>query len=78
MERVTMVEFRRHASDILRKTMRGQRIILTYRGKPVVRLEPIGVDESIQEDDPIYGLAAHAEANGESLTNDQIDGIVYG
>jgi prevent-host-death family protein len=77
MERITMVEFRRNASSALRKVMQGQSILLTYRGKPVVRLEPVATDQ-VREDDPIYGLAARAEPGGESMTNEQIDEAVYG
>ena len=65
-------------SLVVRRAMRGQRVVLTYRGKPVVRLEPVAEVGEIREDDPIYGLAAHAEAGGGSLTNEQIDEIVYG
>ena len=78
MLQVTMVDFRRRANEILKRAMRGQRVVLTYRGRPVVRLEPVEPAGMIREDDPIYGLAAHAEAGGGSLTNDQIDEIVYG
>ena len=41
MERVSMLEFRRHAASILRKARQGRSFTLTYRGKPVLRLEPI-------------------------------------
>ena len=54
-------------------------MILTYRGKPVLRLEPIEANE-VSEDDPIYHLdkLVPADARGESLTNEEIDRIVYG
>jgi prevent-host-death family protein len=78
MERVSMLEFRRHAASILRKARQGKRFILTYRGKPVLRLEPVRTSVEVSEDDPIYQLSRIAEAGGERLTNEQIDTIVYG
>jgi prevent-host-death family protein len=78
MERITMLEFRRHAASILRKAQQGKRFILTYRGKPVLRLEPVRAAGEISEDDPIYRLGRMADAGGEKLTNEQIDAIVYG
>jgi antitoxin (DNA-binding transcriptional repressor) of toxin-antitoxin stability system len=45
METVSMVEFRRHADAIIRKVGRGNTLILTRRGKPVMSLEPIDRSE---------------------------------
>jgi antitoxin (DNA-binding transcriptional repressor) of toxin-antitoxin stability system len=56
---------------------RGERMVLTYRGKPVVRLEPV-CDEPGQPNDPFYALDALADAKGRSLTNRQMDDVVYG
>lgn len=76
MKTVTLLEFRQHADKIIAKVVKGERLILTRRGKPVVRLEPIA-SEPISADDPFYSIADLAQA-GESLTNQQIDEIVYG
>ena len=77
MDTVSMAEFRRDAEAIIRKAQQGKRMILTYRGKPVMRLEPI-LDEVPGADDPFYALAELADSGGKSLTNEQIDRIVYG
>jgi len=45
MERVSILEFRRDAEAVIRKVRQGKRLILTYRGKPVMRLEPIQDDK---------------------------------
>jgi len=42
---ISMLYLRREVKSILERTRRGERMILTYRGKPVARLEPI-VDTS--------------------------------
>ena len=60
----------------IRKVGQGKRMILTYRGKPVMRLEPI-IDRPVGPDDPFYSLAQLATAKGRALTNEEIDQIVY-
>ena len=41
MEKVSLLQFRHDAKAIIRQVAQGKRLILTYRGKPVMRLEPI-------------------------------------
>ena len=77
MKTISMLDFRHHAEKIIAQVQKGQRMILTCRGKPVARLEPI-VAESIDADDPFYSLDALSDAGGESLTNQQIDDMLYG
>jgi antitoxin (DNA-binding transcriptional repressor) of toxin-antitoxin stability system len=76
MEKVSILEFRRDAEAVIRKVLQGKRLILTYRGKPVMRLEPIG-DGKPSADDPFYSLGQIAVSDGRSLTNEEIDQIVY-
>lgn len=71
-----MLEFRNNAERILGKVQKGERLILTHRGKPVARLEPI-VDIGPKADDPIYSLTDLA-VDSKSLTNAEMDSIVYG
>ena len=77
MPSISMVELRRDAEGVLRRLKRGENLVLTYRGAPVVRLSPYG-SEIPSEDDPFYKLIDHATGDGESLTNDEIDKIIYG
>jgi prevent-host-death family protein len=76
MKEVSMLDFRRDAERIIAQVQKGERLILTRRGKPVARLEPIG-DEGFDADDPFYTLCQLAEPAG-SLNNRQIDEILYG
>jgi prevent-host-death family protein len=41
MRTVTMLEFRRDAEGILRRVAKGGRFVLSHRGGPAARLEPI-------------------------------------
>ena len=75
MDRVSILQFRRQAEAIIRQVRQGKRLILTYRGKPVMRLEPIR--EQVGPDDPFYSLSEMSVADGESLTNEEIDRLVY-
>ena len=75
MKKISMLDFRLDAERIIAQVQKGQRMILTRRGKPVARLEPIA--EVPDADDPIYTLADLA-VSGESLDNSQIDEILYG
>lgn len=77
MTSVSMVEFRRNAEGVLRRIEQGERLILTYRGRPVARLEPCA-PPTVPADDPIYHLSELAAEEGESLSNDEMDAIIYG
>jgi len=76
MERVSVLQFRREAEAIIRKVQQGKPLILTYRGRPVLRLEPIR-NRLISSEDPFYTLPELAVDAGQSLTNEEIDRIVY-
>ena len=76
MKMVSMVDFRRNAEKIIAQVQKGQCLILTSRGKPVARLEPI-IEAFPNGDDPFYSLS-QLGGGGESLTNSQIDDILYG
>jgi prevent-host-death family protein len=75
MEKITVLDFRRHAEAVIRKVRQGKRLILTYRGQPVMRLEPIQEPNPVA-DDPFYALPQLATPKGRSLTNEAIDQIV--
>jgi antitoxin (DNA-binding transcriptional repressor) of toxin-antitoxin stability system len=77
METVSVLEFRRDAVAVIRKVRQGKRLIMTYRGKPVMRLEPIRASTPAA-DDPFYKIAQLATGTGQPLTNEEIDQIVYG
>jgi prevent-host-death family protein len=72
-----MLEFRKNAERVLKDVRSGQSLVLTYRGRPVARLEPIRPQQG-PVDDPIYRLAELADREGEPLSNLEIDEIVYG
>ncbi|CAN5824110.1 hypothetical protein BH23GEM7_BH23GEM7_41240 [soil metagenome] len=80
MKTMTMLEFRRDARRALEAVRRGERLLLTYRGKPVARLEPVGGDASgVPEDDPLLRVDDFAvDGPGGPLANEEIDRLLYG
>ena len=83
-----MLELRQNAEAIVQDLRRGLALTLTYRGRPLARLEPIlSAVEGIAADDPLYTLAEQAgyadddaklaKANAR-LTNADIDHALYG
>ncbi|MBA2557337.1 MAG: type II toxin-antitoxin system Phd/YefM family antitoxin, partial [Chloroflexi bacterium] len=71
MKTVTMLEFRRDARRALEAVRRGERLLLTYRGKPVARLEPVEPDgQEVTEDDPLLHVDDYAvDGPGGPLSN---------
>jgi prevent-host-death family protein len=76
METVTMLTLRRQADAIVRRVAKGERLVLTYRGKPVIRLEPYN-DPVASTDDPFYALGEMAVAEGRPMTNANMDEAIY-
>ncbi len=77
MKTISMVDLRQDAERIIEQVQRGQAMVLTYRGKPAIRLEPLA-DVEISADDPFYALNQLADSHGKSLTNRQMDKLIYG
>lgn len=75
-----MLELRRDAAKALDAVRRGERLLLTYRGKPVARLEPVRSDAApVGDDDPLLRIDDFAvDGPGGVLTTGEIDRAVYG
>ena len=77
MKSVSMLQFRKDAESVLKQVVKGRSFVLTYRGKPIARLEPIR-PPAVDVDDPIYRLSELASDAAGPLTNGEIDDILYG
>lgn len=77
MTAVTMLEIRRDPIKVIRQVQTGRSMVLTYRGKPVMRLEPIKA-ASVPGSDAFYRLADWAVQGGASLSNRKMDEAIYG
>ena len=80
MKTVTMLEFRRNAESLLRRVAKGERFVLSHRGKPAARLEPLhGPSMTDPGSDPLLNIARRATPSPKGKTKHQdIDRILYG
>lgn len=80
MKTVTMLEFRQNAEGILRRLRRGERLVLSHRGRPAARLEPIAASRiSDPEQDPFLTIGRRAVPSPKGKTRHaEIDRILYG
>lgn len=75
-----MLAFRRNAKRILAAVQRGERLLLTHRGRAVARLEPVrAATVDSLEDDALGRIADFTVAGpGGKLQNSDIDRTIYG
>ena len=80
MKTVTMLEFRRDAARVLRRIAKGERLVLTHRGKPAARLEPLnGPSAADLAIDPFFSISHRATCSPKGKTRHRdIDRILYG
>jgi len=53
MKKISMLEFRLNTEKIIKQVQSGQSLILTRRGNPVARIEPI-IQETQDPNDPFF------------------------
>jgi prevent-host-death family protein len=80
MKTVTMLEFRKNAEGILRRVAKGERFVLSHRGRPAARLEPAtAAAASDPANDPFLTVGRRAVASPKGkTTHADIDRILYG
>ena len=80
MKTITMLEFRQNAQSVLRRIAKGERLLLSNRGKPAARLAPLtSAPNDVLSTDPFLSIASRATASLKGKTrHDDIDRIVYG
>ncbi|HEV2394291.1 MAG TPA: type II toxin-antitoxin system prevent-host-death family antitoxin [Verrucomicrobiae bacterium] len=80
MKTVTMLDFRKDAEGILRRVAKGERFLLSHRGRPAARLEPVLTEGPARPaTDPFLTIGQRAlpSPQGETL-HAGIDKILYG
>ena len=80
MKSVTMLELRKNAAGVLRRIRKGERFVLTHRGRPVARLEPVeAVVSSNPLGDSFLTISRRAVPSPKGKTDHaEIDRILYG
>lgn len=77
MKTITMLDLRRNAKQIIDRAKHGERMLLLYRGSPSVILEPYREEKVDFTDDPLFSLPS-VMGKRESLSNEEMDEIIYG
>ena len=77
---VTMLEFRQDAEGVLRRVAKGERFVLSHRGKPAARLEPLtAATPGDPASDPFLGIARRDKSSPMGKTRHaDLDRILYG
>jgi antitoxin (DNA-binding transcriptional repressor) of toxin-antitoxin stability system len=80
MKTVTVLEFRQRAAAVLRRIAKGERFLLSHRGKPAARLEPVtATRNSALINDPFLTIGARVTSSPKGKTrHTDIDRIRYG
>jgi len=77
MKTITMLDLRKNAKQIVDRAQHGERMLLLYRGHPAMTLEPYREEKVDYANDPLFSLPSVA-GKGESLSNEEMDEIIYG
>ena len=77
MKTISMVDFRLKTEEAIAELRRGESLLLTYRGQPLANIVPVETTRKVQFDDPFYRFFEHAAPELPSLSNEEIDRIVY-
>lgn len=79
MKTITMLQLRREAGRWIDAIRRGERLLLTYRGQPVARLEPVrDPGGEISKNDSLLRVDDFAvDGPGGRLTNVEVDRLIY-
>ena len=80
MKTVTMLEFRKNAKGVLHRIAKGERIVLSHRGKAAARLEPLtAASPTDLLNDPFLAIGRRANPSPKGRTQHaDIDRILYG
>ena len=80
MSTITMLELRRESAAVLSRLSKGERLILSHRGRPVARLEPVGkADKTDPGADLFLNVGSRAVSAPKGPTGHRdIDAILYG
>jgi prevent-host-death family protein len=81
---ITLLELRHKTEEVIRRVQAGEPLMLTKRGKPVLRLQPVEPAKIDWENDAFTKLVrkVHAQKKPRKLdpplTNQEIDRLIYG
>jgi antitoxin (DNA-binding transcriptional repressor) of toxin-antitoxin stability system len=78
MKTISTSELRSRTRPLVRSLERGQTVSLTHRGQRLARILPLKLSNGIEANDPLYHFHRLASKRAKSLTDREIDQVVYG
>ena len=80
MKTATTLEFGKNAGRVLCRVAKGERLVLSHRGKPAARLKPVmATPGAALPNDPFLGVGLRATASPKGKTKHaEIDRILHG
>jgi antitoxin (DNA-binding transcriptional repressor) of toxin-antitoxin stability system len=80
MTSITMLDLRKNSNILLEKLKRKEKILLSFRGKPVATIHPIAQESDWESDSFLQFINSIPKSNGKKpkLSNEEIDSLVYG
>jgi len=74
-----MLQFRKDAEGILRRVAKGETFLLSHRGRPAARLEPVANPPDNSATDPFLTIGQRATPSPKGKTRHaDIDKVLYG
>lgn len=78
MKTISTSELRSRTRSLVRTLAGGASVSLTYRGQKLAGIFPLKSKNGIEADDPLYRFHRLAAKGAKSLTDREIDRLVYG
>jgi len=80
MTSITMLDLRKNSNILLEKLKRKEKILLSFRGKPVATIHPISQESDWESDSFLQFINSIPKSTGKKskLSNEEIDSLVYG
>ncbi len=80
MTSITMLDLRKNSNVLLEKLKRKEKILLSFRGKPVATIHPISQESDWESDSFLQFINSIPKSTRKKskISNEEIDSLVYG
>lgn len=78
MKTISTSELRSRTRSLVRTLAGGVSVSLTYRGHKLASILPLKLKNGVAANDPLYRFHRRASKRAKSLTDREIDRLVYG
>jgi antitoxin (DNA-binding transcriptional repressor) of toxin-antitoxin stability system len=78
MKTISTSELRSRTRSLVRTLAGGVSVSLTYRGRKLASILPLKLKNGVAANDPLYSFHRLADTRAKSLTDREIDRLVYG